>query len=727
MQKNILCAAAALILCTAVAGPLHSAEKVIITDNLMQLQFGKLVEYYVDPYGTMSFNDIKGKKLEWRQSDEDTPSFGFTESAYWLRFAVENRKTTGNGWYFEMDYPHLDEISLYYPAPGGAYREKKTGDRTPFYTREVDDRRFIFDMTLPKGVSEIYVKCKTTGTFSFTPSMLSYSEYAKRASHENPVFWLYFGIIIVMIIYNLFFFISMRDLTYFTFSMYLLFFLLNDATMNGFTFQYVWPGSPWVANNLLPFFMMQSIAWVSLFCSYYVQSRKKYPRIFWTVTSTVTIPLMLLSFIAFTGNTSINVRIGAAGASAGILIISITGWILLFKRSREATILMIAFLMLIIGVFLSGLKNAGILPSMFITNWGQQIGMVLLFLILSLGLAQKVNAMRKDVMNLNVGLKENEKLARERAQYLENAVAGMRETSLDLYSVSSALSEIGKGFEAVAGEQAATSEEMATSFEELASSNERIYESTVTQSEESERSKDLVSVLTEAQRNVAKVSESVLEGMSVITGSANDTGNNLALLVDTMEHIDKGGKAIDNITAMIDDITDRINLLSLNAAIEAARAGDHGRGFAVVADEISKLASATSDNSKEISVQLKNMIGDINDGKKIMEKTKSSVDVIFARIDQINKGIEETKAVLENQGIAIQEVRDQAGLMEKLSKDIAQATREHTVSMEEDIKTVSRLSQIAQEIAESSLKIIRYNQAIGEKSSYLEQLIEEIT
>ena len=226
---------------------------------------------------------------------------------------------------------------------------------------------------------------------------------------------------------------------------------------------------------------------------------------------------------------------------------------------------------------------------------------------------------------------------------------------------------------------------------------------------------------------MARVSESVLEGMSVITGSANDTGDNLALLVDTMEYIDRGGKAIDNITAMIDDITDRINLLSLNAAIEAARAGEHGRGFAVVADEISKLASATSDNSREISVQLKNMIVDINDGKKIMEKTKFSVDVIFARIDQINKGIEETKAVLENQGIAIQEVRDQAGMMEKLSNDIAQATKEHTVSMEENIKTVSRLSEIAQEIAESSHKIIIFNQNIGEKSRYLEELIKEIS
>ncbi|HSA16392.1 MAG TPA: methyl-accepting chemotaxis protein, partial [Spirochaetota bacterium] len=226
-----------------------------------------------------------------------------------------------------------------------------------------------------------------------------------------------------------------------------------------------------------------------------------------------------------------------------------------------------------------------------------------------------------------------------------------------------------------------------------------------------------------SQKNVARVSARVLQGIEVITNSARDTGDDLSRMIERMEFIDQGGKAIDGITVLIDDITDRINLLSLNAAIEAARAGEHGRGFAVVADEIGKLATATSDNSKEISTRIKNMISDILQGKMIVDKTKKSIDIIFKSIEDINSLIDETKLVLTEQGNAISEVVGQANLMESMASDIADATREQNSSMEENIKTVSRLSEIAQEIASANQKILEFTGSIVEKSKQLQEIV----
>lgn len=728
MNKIYLITSALILLfIPIILTPVYSANAVKITDDLSYYPFGNNIEYLVDSEGSLSFKDVLSQGQGWVLSEKDNLNFGLTRSVHWFRFTVNNQKTSSTGWYFEIDYPHLDSISLYYPLSNGKYVEKNTGDMLPFSSRDIEDRKFIFNMDLPSGISEIYFKCKTTGSLKFTPAMLSYPEFTSRTNHDQLVYGIYFGIILVMIIYNLFLFISIRELSYLTFSVYLLMFILYDGSMAGFTYQFLWPESPWLANNLLPVFMSQCIAWVSLFCAYYVESPKRNPLIFKFTLFTVTIPTMLAGLLVFSGNLTLSLQINTICALFGCIMISIAGIILLIKKNKKNMVLMTATIPLLIGVISSTLDASGVIPSMFITKWGFQIGIIMLILILSFGLAHNVNTMKSDLIKLNVDLKENEALALQRAKYLENAVINIKSISQELYKVGSELSSIGASFENLASEQASTSEEMAASFEELINSNEQIYGSTVTQSEETKKTRGLAEVLTESQDNVAQATGKVLESISFITKSVKDTGESLAFMVERMEYIDQGGKAIDGITVMIDDITDRINLLSLNAAIEAARAGNHGKGFAVVADEIGKLAMATSENSKEISTQLKNMIQDINTGKSIVDKIKVSINTIFSYIDEINNHIEESKNVFNSQGKAVNEVREQSSLVETLSNDIARATNEHRVSMEDNIKIVNRLAEIAQEVAQSTITISNSTNIIGEKSRNLEGLIEEIT
>jgi len=707
--------------------PLFSAGKVLITDELNQFRFGKNVEYLEDTSGSLKFGDVKERNTGWVQSKKDNFTLGFTGSAYWLKFTVENRIKPGSCWYLEIDYPLIDDIQVYYPGTNGMYVMKKAGDTFPFYTREVVDRRFFFGINTPEGTSEFYVRLKTTGALNFTPSFISNTALIKRTNSDLPIYGFYYGLIFVMMIYNLFLFISLREKQYLAFSIYLIFFILYDSTLNGLSFQYLWPESTWLANNILPFFMLQCIAWVTLFCSYYVDSPAKNPGVYKFALYAVVVPLFILSFIAFSGNISFSLRISAFFSMYGIIVLFISGPVLFFKKNKENNTVMTAFLALTIGIILFTLKNAGILPPMFLTNWGSQIGIVACIMIFSLSMAHKLNIMKKNLITLNFELKEKEKHAVDRAVYLEEAVSGMKNISIELHEVSGELSVIGGSFENLSAEQSSTSEEMSASFEELTSSNNMIFESTVRQTNEGKRTRELVDILENSQKNVYRVSQKVVEGMSVITESANDTEGNLTLMVDMMEHIDKGGKAIEGITGLIDDITDRINLLSLNAAIEAARAGNAGRGFSVVADEIGKLASATSENSKEISTQIKRMITDIISGKTIVEKTKVSIEIIFSKINDINKSIEETKKVLTDQSTALDEVKNQADLMEGMAENISGATREHNLSMEENIKTVIRLSEIAEEIASSTKVILGFTRSISEKSGNLEGLIKNIT
>ena len=122
-------------------------------------------------------------------------------------------------------------------------------------------------------------------------------------------------------------------------------------------------------------------------------------------------------------------------------------------------------------------------------------------------------------------------------------------------------------------------------------------------------------ILSELINDMNKLSE-IISDVGNITGSTFELTDSISKQVisgeeslkkmnSSLDLIFKSAEDINNIVHIIDDISDRINLLSLNAAIEAARAGDSGRGFAVVADEISKLADQTASSIKEIDNLIK--------------------------------------------------------------------------------------------------------------------------
>ena len=700
-----------------------SANTVIIDSQLKKKPIGSSCEYITDPKNQYTINNIASAK-SWIKSDKEAFSLGFTSVPHWFKFTVKNPTEETLNWFFQITYPMLDDVHLFVPEDDGSYKKIVTGDQYSFDKRDVEDVSFLFSLKEKPGSRTYYVRIETTSSLNFAPVALSPSAYYSRMNRVQPIIWIYYGLMIIMVVYNLFVFISSRDKGYIAYVIFITSWILMQLSINGYAFQYLWPRNIWWANSSLPFFIGLTVSLCALFFKIYLEASKKFKIINW-IFITIAVVGLAIALASIFIPYKLAIIVSTAFTFVAIGILYICGIIAAIRGSRSAIFIIISFTGVAFGIFLYTLKTFGVLPSNFLTQWSIQIGSSMVVVLLSLGLADKINTMRKDLQKSIIKQMESEHAAMQRAKFLEDVVKTVNVITDEFITLSKELDNISNQFSRLSMEQASTSEEMSATFEELVSSTENIYDATIKQKEEGERSKNHIGNLQEAQTQLVSESIKVVKSIEQISNSANATKESLSKMIEKMSIISDGGKSIDQFVTMIDDISDRINLLSLNAAIEAARAGESGKGFAVVADEIGKLAQATSDNSKQIANQVSKIITDIEEGANIVNDTTTTTDVIFQMVGTIDEGIGSVRDLMTAQNSALEVVVSQAEVTDSISRDIVTSTNEQKNSMEHSLDTVERLSEMAQEIAQSNQKIIEFAEQIAKRTIKLSSVIDD--
>ena len=178
------------------------------------------------------------------------------------------------------------------------------------------------------------------------------------------------------------------------------------------------------------------------------------------------------------------------------------------------------------------------------------------------------------------------------------------------------------------------------------------------------------------------------EGASVIHGAATEMRKISEAVQSSADIVEDLGRQSDQITSIVNtikEIADQTNLLALNAAIEAARAGEQGRGFAVVADEVRKLAERTGLSTKEIAGMV----------TKIQSGTKSAVGSMQAGVTQVSNGVQ-----LANQaGDSINRIRDGAERVTNVVNDISDAIKEQSAAGTQIAHQLETIAQMSEESA----------------------------
>jgi len=528
---------------------------------------------------------------------------------------------------------------------------------------------------------------------------------------------LYYGIMLSMVVYNLFVMVFLRRNEHFFYTVFILGFLVFAMTQNGTAFQFLWPSFPWFANICIPPVLCLLVFFAILFSVTFMKLKKSDP-LFYRLLMGLSVAIGLFFFASI----FLPYRYSMIGSAVLALVIVVTaisvGARLALRGNRNARLYLLACSMFLLGSFIYLLKTFAILPSGAVTDWSLQGGSAAMVLLLSLALAERIQSTTTELESTRERLEM-------RTRSLEDMMVSARKVSVELSRIGSDQERISQTFSEMSQEQATMSEEMSSAFEELTAAIDSIRVSGESQVAERERVGMMVDDLRATQQKVISMSNDVLETVGEISGSVDGAGENMKRMTDVIDVIADGGRTVRGFMWVIDDITDKINLLSLNASIEAARAGEAGKGFAVVADEIGKLATATSDNSKEISHQIGSIIKDIESSLKIMDDTRSSVENIFAGISLISGKVEAVAHEMESLGKVITGIVEQAEALETMSKSIALSTSEHKQSMEESGKMVLRMSEMASAMAASIGEIVRFAGLMLRRARDLDAMIGE--
>ena len=310
-------------------------------------------------------------------------------------------------------------------------------------------------------------------------------------------------------------------------------------------------------------------------------------------------------------------------------------------------------------------------------------------------LAKAFNEMKASLRGLIKNVQANTVQLSAAAEELSASTEEISATTEDVTQQVAMTADAAQGSARAANESALAMEETAQGVQRIAEASQTLHTSSLEASNTAANGADII--------------EHAKKQMDVISGSTT-------VVYDLVQKLAKQTEEIEHITKVITGITDQTNLLALNAAIEAARAGEHGKGFAVVADEVRKLAEeskksansivALTDEIKADTENVERAVGSslvsVEDGVGVISKAGESFHAIVSAVDTMTSQIQEISATSEQLSASAEQVTASVNEISGGAQSAAGNIDMIAAAMEEQAATMQEVSSVAMSLNESA-------------------------
>jgi len=401
-----------------------------VTFNGENTIIGKYVAILKDSTDNFNLQTVS-KSTAFVPSAIETPNLQLSKSAFWLKFSIHNT-SAADSLMLELDYPTLSVCDFYYPENGG-YKVQKLSDTLPFSRRKFQHQNFLFDFKLPKdSTATYYLRVKSTEQMVLPLVVGTSAHVFQSISVKNLLWGIFIGIIIVMVAYNFFIYLFTRDRSYIYYVLYVSFIGLTQTTLSGYTYHFLFPGTPLLFQKSIIIFPALAGISAMLFVRVFLETKHRTPILHKIFTIAI---ILYSSAIVFrlAGIDQVSYRMIDISAIFTTILIYAVAVKISLQGDKHARYFLIAWTIFFAGILMFTLRNLGVLPYNDFTNYTMELGIAIEVTLLSIALADRINVLKKEKeLSQAEALRiahENERIIREQNTLLEVRV---KERTLEL-------------------------------------------------------------------------------------------------------------------------------------------------------------------------------------------------------------------------------------------------------------------------------------------------------
>lgn len=379
------------------------------------IYLGKHLSILEDQDKKLQLSDVRSVPYseKFLLSNQEVPNFGVTESAFWVHFIVKNPAQKPILLVLEVDQAQYDEVEFYsYDSETEQFTKTVTGDQHPFASRPMEYYNYLFPIELPaSSEKEMYFRLIMNGPTIIPINLWEPKSFFSHSILMMCAFGAFFGIMGIMCIYNLFLYLSVKDISYLYYVFVAGGILQATLTFTGLDAQYFWRDSPFFGEYIHHVGIVGTPVFACLFTMQFLNTKSNTPKMHKMLIGLIIVSIILL-FFPFLFPITVSIKSNVPLILVSLVIYSVTGLICYWQGKSEARFYLIAWGGVILGALVFALNVLNLLGDSFFTRYSMQIASAAQVVLFSFALADRINILKAEREKALVGkLVESEKVA----------------------------------------------------------------------------------------------------------------------------------------------------------------------------------------------------------------------------------------------------------------------------------------------------------------------------